>query len=250
MSAAEAVRWERLTWEQVAAIREAGCELCVLPVGATEQHGPHLPLDVDTVTAESVALGASALTGVPVLPALPYGCSLGHSSRWPGTISLRPETLSAILLQIAEWVRLAGFRRLVVLNAHVTNWAPLRCGLENIRHQWPDLRIAIRNVWDLSPGIHASYHHDAANFHANEAETSLSLHLRPLTVQLDRAVDEPDRSAACCFSYRVDQESRTGTVGTPSAANAARGAALHGELVRAFADFLNRAKSERPPLEP
>lgn len=245
----KAVRWERLTWEQLAALREAGCDLCVLPVGATEQHGPHLPLDVDTVTAESVALGASALTGVPVLPALPYGCSLGHSSRWPGTISLRPETLSAILLQIAEWVRNAGFRRLIVLNAHVTNWAPLRCGLENIRHQWPDLAIGIVNVWDLSAEIHARYHHDAANFHANEAETSLSLHLRPDTVHLDRAVDEADRSQGCCFSYRVDQESRTGTVGRPSAATPESGAALHALLVRACADHLQRAQSERPPLE-
>jgi len=243
------VRWERLTWEQVAAVRDAGCDLCVLPVGATEQHGPHLPLDVDTLTAESVALGASALTGVPVLPVLPYGCSLGHSSRWPGTLSLRPETLSAILLQIAEWVRSAGFRRLIVLNAHVTNWAPLRCGLENIRHQWPDLRIGIINVWDLSAEIHTRYHHDAANFHANEAETSLSLHLRPATVRLDRAVDEADRSQGCCFSYRVDQESRTGTVGQPSAATSASGAALHALLVRAFADHLQRARIEHPPLE-
>jgi creatinine amidohydrolase len=244
------VRWERLTWEEVAAIRDGGCDLCVLPVGATEQHGPHLPLDVDTVTAEAIALGASARTGVPVLPALPYGCSLGHSGRWPGTISLRPETLSAILVQIAEWVRIGGFRRLVVLNAHVTNWAPLRCGLENIRHQWPDLRIGLRNVWDLSPAIHRRYHHDAANFHANEAETSLSLHLRPTTVRLERAEDEPDRSADCCFSYRVDQESRTGTVGTPSTASAARGAELHALLIDAFAAYLTRARAERAPLEP
>jgi len=137
-----------------------------------------------------------------------------------------------------------------VLNAHVTNWAPLRCGLENIRHQWPDLRIGIRNVWDLSPQIHERYHHDAANFHANEAETSLSLHLRPTTVRLERAEDEPDRSADCCFSYRVDQESRTGTVGTPSAASAARGAELHALLIDAFAAYLTRARAERAPLEP
>lgn len=247
---AEPVRWERLTWEQVAAIRDAGCDLCVLPVGATEQHGPHLPLEVDTLTAETVALGASALTGVPVLPVLPYGCSLGHSTRWPGTISLRPETLAALLVQIAEWVRGAGFRRLVVLNAHVTNWAPLRCGLESIRHQWPDLRIGLRNVWDLSPAIHRRYHHDAGNFHANEAETSLALHLRPQAVHLERALDEPDRSAGCCFSYRVDQESRTGTVGRPSEARPESGAELCAELVQACAAFLEAARRERPPLEP
>ena len=128
------VLWQNLTWEDVAALRDQGITMAILPVGATEQHGPHLPLGVDTLSAEAVAHGASALTGIPVLPSLAYGCSLGHSPKWPGTISLRPETLSKLVLEIAEWLNSAGFDRLLLLNGHVTNWAPLRCGLENIRH--------------------------------------------------------------------------------------------------------------------
>jgi creatinine amidohydrolase len=84
------VLWQNLTWEDVAALRDRGITMAILPVGATEQHGPHLPLGVDTLSAEAVAHGASALTGIPVLPSLAYGCSLGHSPKWPGTISLRP----------------------------------------------------------------------------------------------------------------------------------------------------------------
>lgn len=243
------IRWERLTWEEIAAVRDAGCDLVLWPIGATEQHGRHLPLDVDTACAESVALGASALTGVPVLPALPYGCSLGHSSRWPGTLSLRPETLSAIIRQVAEWVLAAGFHRLLILNGHVTNWAPLRCGLENVRHDLADLRIGIRNLWDLSAEVHRRYHADAPGFHANAAETGLVMHLRPDAVRRDRIVDEPDRSTACCFSYRVDQESRTGTVGSPSLADPAAGAELHRLMVEALAATLRRAAIERTPLE-
>lgn len=143
------VLWEELSWEQIANLRDSGMDLVILPVGATEQHALHLPVGVDTFSAVAVAHGVSAHTGIPVLPALPYGCSFGHSKKWPGTISLRPETLSAIILEIAEWVVSAGFTRLVLLNGHVTNWAPLRCGLENVRHQYPELRIGLRSIWEI-----------------------------------------------------------------------------------------------------
>ena len=62
----------------------------------------HLPVGVDTLSAIAVAHGVSAQTGIPVLPALPYGCSLGHSKKWPGTISLRPETLAKLILEIQQ----------------------------------------------------------------------------------------------------------------------------------------------------
>ena len=78
------VRWEELSWEQVAAMRDSGIDLAILPVGATEQHGLHLPMGVDTMSAVAIADGVSARTGFPVLPAIPVGCSLGHSKHWPG----------------------------------------------------------------------------------------------------------------------------------------------------------------------
>ncbi len=243
------VLWQNLTWEDVAALRDQGIRMAILPVGATEQHGPHLPLGVDTLSAEAVAHGASALTGIPVLPSLAYGCSLGHSPKWPGTISLRPETLAKLVLEIAEWLHTAGFDRLLLLNGHVTNWAPLRCGLENIRHAYPAMRVALRSIWDLSDEAHRRYHEDAANFHANCAETSLMLALHPELVRMDRAVDEPDRSAGCFFSYRVNDESVHGVVGTPSRAEAAAGQTLLDLCVGELATQLTQALTEDTPLE-
>jgi len=243
------VLWQNLTWEDVAALRDRGIRMAILPVGATEQHGPHLPLGVDTLSAEAVAHGASALTGIPVLPSLAYGCSLGHSPKWPGTISLRPETLSKIVLEIAEWLHTAGFDRLLLLNGHVTNWAPLRCGLENIRHTYPTMRVALRSIWDISDEAHRRYHEDAANFHANCAETSLMLALHPELVRMDKVVDEPDRSAGCFFAYRVSDESVHGTVGTPSLAEAAAGQTLLDLCVSELAQQLTQALTEATPLE-
>src|SRR5687768_16180169 len=115
------VLWERLTWEEIARLGQSGMDMAILPVGATEQHGPHLALDVDTVSAVSVAHGVSAATGVPVLPALAYGCSLGHSRRWPGTIAIGPQVMIELVAQVGDWVIGAGFSRLLILNGHVTN---------------------------------------------------------------------------------------------------------------------------------
>jgi creatinine amidohydrolase len=242
------VLWEELTWEGVAALRAAGCDMVIVPVGATEQHGRHLPLCVDTISAEAVAHEVSRRTGVPVLPVIAYGCSLGHSTRWPGTISLRPETLSRIVLDIAEWVQAAGFRRVLILNGHYTNWAPLRVALETIRHERPEMRLAIRSLWDIDAEVGRLYSQDAANFHANHAETSLMLALRPELVWMEHARAEPDRSAGRFFTYRVDQESEHGTVGDPTTATAAFGRELLARMVDALSEQVTAAVREEPPL--
>lgn len=243
------ILWEELTWEEIAAMRDRGMNMTILPVGATEQHALHLPVGVDTFSAIAVAHAVSAQTGIPVLPALPYGCSLGHSKKWAGTISLRPETLSALILEIAEWVCSAGFERILLLNGHVTNWAPLRCGLENVRHSYPNLRIALRSLWEISPKVYEFYHHDAANFHANCAETSVMLALRHDLVQLDKAKDEPDRSAGCFFAYTVNKESVHGAVGSPSQATVEFGKQILQVCVEELTAQLKRALTEGTPLE-
>ncbi|MCB0881730.1 MAG: creatininase family protein [Thermoleophilia bacterium] len=244
------VLWDELTWEQVARLVADGMDMAILPVGATEQHGPHLPLGMDTLAAVTVAHGVSARTGIPVLPALPVGCSLGHTTRWPGTLSLRPATLAAVVTEVAAWLHAAGVRRLLLLNGHVTNAAPLRCALEVTRHDLPGMRVALRSLWEASPEAHRVYHDDAANFHANRAETSLVLAVRPDLVHMDRAVDEPDRGADHFFAYPVDHETRTGTVGAPTGATADEGARLIEECVASLSAQLSVALTEDPPITP
>lgn len=244
------VLWEELTWEEIAALVDGGMDMAILPVGATEQHGPHLHVGMDTTAAVAVAHGASARTGIPVLPAIPVGCSLGHTTRWPGTLSLRPETLTRVVCDIAWWLEAAGIRRLLLLNGHVTNWAPLRCALENVRHDLPGMRVALRSIWDISPAVHAAYHEDAANFHANRAETALVMAVRPDLVRLDRAIDEPDRAADRFFAYTVDRETPTGTVGAPTLATPEEGRALLERCVEDLAAQLRDALHETPPLDP
>src|SRR5689334_25211132 len=91
----KAVRWEEQTWPE--AHSTAGkLDAVIIPVGAIEQHGPHLPLAVDTLICQAVAEGVSAQTGVPVLPPVSYGVSGSHGD-FPGTVELRPETMIAVM---------------------------------------------------------------------------------------------------------------------------------------------------------
>jgi creatinine amidohydrolase len=239
-------RWAALTKDEVADLATAG-RVVVLPVGATEQHGPHLATGTDTLFAERVTFAAARQTGDVVLPSLAFGCSLGHTDRWPGTISLHPMTMTTVVVEIGRWVYASGFRKLLILNTHATNGPPCGSAILQLRHELADLRLRFISTFELSPEIAARYCHDAPDMHANEAETSLMLHLEPGHVQLERAVDEPDRTVGKVFQYPMPPVTRSGVVGRPSTATADSGAALFDDLVAALADILTAAAGEVDP---
>jgi len=244
------VLWERLTWEEIDTVRRGGMDMTILPVGSTEQHGPHLSLEIDTVSAVRIAQGVSAATGVPVLPPLAYGCSLGHSRRWPGTIALSPHTLIDLVTEIGTWVIGTGFRRLLLLNGHVSNFAPLRCALEILRSRFDEAMVAALNLHEISPRVRQSYFGDAEDWHANAAETSLMLAISPESVRPDRvtAADDPDRTPGLFFSHPVNRTSANGVTGAPSKASRAEGARLHDWMVEDLTARVRAALLEKPPL--
>ncbi len=245
----KAILWEWLTSEEVGALRGAGMDMAILPVGSTEQHGPHLSLNVDTLSADLVARGVSAATGVPVLPALPYGAAWGHTSKWPGTLSLSPATVTQAVVEIGEWLREAsGFTRFLILNGHVTNAAPLRTALETLRYRHPEMRIALRGIWEISARVAAVYTADAADWHANAAETSLMLARCPQGVRAERIADNPDRTENLFFSYPVPRTSENGATGRPTEASAAQGEALLAWAVEDLSAQVQAALTEEPPF--
>ena len=221
--------------------------VAVLPVGATEQHGAHLPTGTDTLLAAHVAETATEQTGDVVLPPLAYGCSLGHTDHWPGTLSLHPTTMTAAIVELGRWVHGSGFEARDRQRARDER-APCQSAILQLRHELPDLRARFVSIFDLTPAIAERYTEDAPDFHANEAETSMLLHLAEAQVRLERAVDEPDRTVFDRVpSYPMPAVTRSGTVGTPSAASAERGAELVERLVGALADLLRQARAERDP---
>lgn len=242
------VRLAELAWPEIQALPPAD-QVALLPVGAIEQHGPHLPIDTDLRIAENVCLLASSLSGAPVLPPLAYGVSVGHTEKWPGTFSLRHQTFIDSVCDLAAWLAATGWRRVILVNGHCGNDACLRVAVDRIRSSTP-LLAAVRNTWELSPEIAAAFRDDAADWHANCAETSVMLVLAPSTVHTGRLAkaDDPDRTTGCVFPHRVAHTSSNGVTGRPSAATAAQGRHLLTSMGQSLAVLIQQARTENPPL--
>lgn len=244
------MHWSQRTWVELRADIPMANQAAMLPVGATEQHGPHLGCGMDTVIAERLCSAVAGQTKVPVLPVLPYGCSLGHSRKWPGTIALQPTTLIQIAKEIGDWAYRSGIRRLFIVNGHVTNAAPLRCALELLRSEHDDLMVALINTASISPRVREAHFADAEDWHANAAETALMLSVAPDLVRTDLlfAADDPDRTEGLVFAHPVNRTSRNGVTGHPSRATQAQGDELFQWMVEDLADLVRRGLSEQPPL--
>lgn len=242
--------WHCMTWEEVGELVGQGIDGAILPVGATEQHGPHLGCGMDAALAEKLCRAAAAATGVPLLPALPYGCSIGHSRRWPGTLALQPKTLIDLVKDIGDWLHASGIRRLFIVNSHVTNQAPLRCALELLRAEHDDMMIALFGSATLSRRVRERHFADAGDWHANAAETALMQALAPELVREGKiaGADDPDRTRDSVFAHPVNRTSRNGVTGTPSAATREAGEELFAWMVEDLTALIERGMVERPPL--
>ncbi|WP_416955307.1 mycofactocin biosynthesis peptidyl-dipeptidase MftE [Streptomyces sp. Agncl-13] len=187
--------------------------LVLLPIGSTEQHGPHLPLDTDSVIAEAVVRrAATALPGTLVAPTLPYGAS-GEHAGFPGTVSIGHEALCAVLVEAVRSLSLwAG--RIVVVNGHGGNTATLDTALRLLRTEGHH----VASTGCAVPGGDA---------HAGRTETSVMLHLAPERVRLECAVVGDTRPLALLLpelmAHGVRAVSPSGVLGDPTGASAAEG---------------------------
>ncbi|NRA07924.1 MAG: creatininase family protein [Myxococcales bacterium] len=234
------------TWPEVEA-RLADERLgALLPLGATEQHGPHLPFATDTWIAEALAERlCTRLDDAVSLPALPVGCSSEHRG-FPGTLSLSPATLAALLDDLIAGLASDGFARVFLFSAHGGNCPPLAQALPELRDAHPGLRLdaftdlaALARLQQSSAaafGISA----EAAGHHAGEFETSILRALRPALVrgeslEVGRLHADPD--AQHLFYPDLRAEAPKGTVGDPRGASALRAERYLNDWV----DLLERA---------
>lgn len=158
-------------------------DMVIIPLGSTEQHGPHLPLGTDFYEATGMAKLISERTGVLVAPVLFSGYSAYHSG-FPGTLSLKPETMEEVIFESVEWLLKYGFRRFMFFNYHGGNNIVQERIIHRINHSTEGIAVAIGHG---SP-IQVSRDDDGSmDWHAGVSETSIMLYLKPDLVRLDRA---------------------------------------------------------------
>jgi creatinine amidohydrolase len=236
MTAATEYRYNRLTWVEMNDALAAQ-KLVILPTGSTEQHGRHLPLDVDVFLGESVCLevGRRAADRVLVLPPISYGLNLHHID-FPGTIHIEPETFIAFCLNITKSVAYHGFRKILLVNGHGSNAPLIDLVARKTVLETPSLCFAT-GYYLFGLEAFETVRETEVTAHADEFETSLYLHLAPERVRMDQAIADNDRrgtfvSSDSTSNYPVrfndywGRWTKTGVHGDPTKATAAKGKVL------------------------
>lgn len=208
--------------------------LVILPVGTTEEHGPHLPVETDTIIAEGFgkaigeALEADGRIPFLVMRSVPYGYSMGCVQDFPGTISVNLETIEAYVRDIVFSLCRMGFTKIVILGCHGNHDGVLR----NVMRRTVDAFGVYIGV--ASPGRFSDYDKlkkdPEGDIHAGESETSLVMKLRPETVhpELFDSIDriQIDRSLLGPVSTWGLQETQMGSFGDPTYATSELGEAM------------------------
>jgi creatinine amidohydrolase len=241
--------WQKQQRDHIADAAARGTVL-LLPIGAVEQHGPHLPLDTDSAAVTAICERAAALLSNPqalVLPPVPWGLS-PYWLPFPGTISLSPATILALFDDIGASVAAHGFTEIVIVNGHggnagivavaATNLA--RFGIRATAVSWWSLLG--RELLDLTPrdGGHIG--------HAGQTETSVQLALQPERVALDRVTGEMCANLVAATAGEFwgvgyappdpAREAPSGVYGDATAADAATGEAILGRAASRLADYV------------
>ncbi len=245
-------RYNRLTWQEMnQAIK--GRRVVLLPVGSTEQHGPHLPLDVDSFLCESVCLEVGRRNPhlALVLPPVSYGLNLHHID-FPGTIHIEPQVFIDFCLNITKSVAYHGFQKIIVVNGHGSN-TPLADLVARRTTLATQSLCAAVNYYSLAVDAFDRVKQTEAMAHADEFETSLYLHLAPERVRMDRAVAGEDRngrnlSSDSTSNYKVrfsdiwGRWTRTGVHGDPRSATPEKGRVIFEAAVTGLADIVKEWK--------
>jgi len=189
---------EHMTWEEYRdKVKES---IIILPVGSLEQHGPHLPLNVDVVIPRGLAMMAAEELKAMVLPPIAYGYksqpTSGGGQLFPGTMSLDGSTLINLALDILRETYRHGGKRFLVLNGHYENFAFLIEAVDLFFRDVDDARVVLLSWWDQVSDAMVEELFAEIGFpgwdseHAAHTETSLMLYFTPELVREDRIIDD------------------------------------------------------------
>lgn len=235
---------EELTRFELGKLIDEEC-YAILPVGATEQHGPHLPIGTDKYLAEFVAERLADRINAVIFPTFNFG----YSWVWkdlPGTLTLSQETFKKVLNELIVSLIGQGFKKIIIVNGHDSNNKAIRYVQREIKDVYEDIQLLML----FYPGMNSLYQKYmetptwSGMFHADEWETSLMLAAKENLVQMDKAICEypikPELYGLDASS--LSTISQSGIYGDPTKATKQKGEAIINELINNIVGILERNK--------
>ena len=247
--------WMEMTWQEIA---EAGAAtarwIAVLPLAAVEQHGPHLPLGVDTFIAEAYLARVRKILPdelpVTFLPVQRIGVSVEHLA-YPGTLSLSAATAIAAWTELGESLARAGLRKLVLITSHGGNVAAMELVARDLRTRFRMLAITVGWHRFGYPENTFSSEEKKHGIHGGDIETSLMLAAMPETVRSEKAPKATPATVDMArefrwlgayrpagFAWMTQDLHATGAIGDATLATAAKGEAALARGAEAFVELL------------
>lgn len=164
----------------------------ILPIGAVEAHGPHLPLDTDNILAEAYCKKISTKVDGLVLPTLPFG-QVWSLKNFPGSLSISNETIVSLILELADGLFQQGSRLFILISGHLGNMTALKDAARKIVEKHPEMRVLhifYPNIQGLAKKVREGNNSHHTYIHACEIETSLMLYLAPGVANMNLAIDD------------------------------------------------------------
>ncbi len=217
---------EDLFWNDTESLLQK--KVVLIPVGATEEHGHHLPLGTDTIIVSELAKKLAEETEVIVAPTISYGNSLSLMD-WSGTVSLESETIINMLEELMMSLIKHGAKKIIFLNGHGGNTSPIKITGKRVSSK-TGAKIILINWWEL---IEEKIKEvcEKEGLHAGEAETSLMLALRPELVNIkdikedQKIIIKKTKKIHILDKFHI-KDMPSGTIGDPSLASAKKGKIL------------------------
>lgn len=241
------VMMNEMTWQEYDKAKDT---MVILPIGATEQHGPHLPLNVDSLIATEISRKFALRMGGVVAPTLSYGYKSkplsGGGPLFPGTIDLNGITLINLVVDILEEFINDGTKNIFVNNAHYENEAFILEAIDLVSRKYKDVCIIETNWWDTLPQTVIDKVFDEIPFpgwafeHAAITETSLMLYFAPESVRMEAVIDEMGAQPQAYHKYPVvdGMVPASGVLATAVSSTAQKGELIVDAVLDAFEDIV------------
>lgn len=238
-----------LSWTQVKDYL-AESDTVIVPVGATEQHGPSCPVKTDALIAEHLALLVGEQHNVLVAPTIPFGDSLLHLV-FPGTISLKPSTLLLVIKDYVMSLHSHGFRRFLVINGHADNLGIIFAAFSELGNELQGMRYFIHDFWDFSAfrDVMEEAYDDRIGGHADATDAAIVMAIDSALVQVPALA-----SGYAKVDYWISRDlvpelyTETGVINSDQRmATPEIGKRLIEESVRGYSRLLDRLRGDGTP---